>query len=294
MDDTDWNHEFAEVNDIEVHYVRHGDGPPLFLLHGWPEFWYAYRKNIPVLAEDFEVVVPDLRGFGDTENPDLSAEEGYAVADHVADVRGLADELGFDEIGIVTHDAGSYVAQEFARTHPDRLAGLFFFNCLYPGIGRRTGSGEHVEEVWYQTFNSLPWAADLVGSSRETCRLYLDHFLSHWASDPDTFDDDLDAWVDSYMQSNNIQAGFYWYNVTGDDRIELMKNGAPELPKIETPTRVMWGQDDPIHRVEFSDRLEEYFADVHFSSVPDTGHYVHYERPELTNEKVAEFFSDRF
>lgn len=289
----DWNHQFRNTNGIEIHYVRHGSGPPLFLLHGWPEFWYTYRKNIPKLAETFDVVVPDLRGFGDTENPDVSAQEGYTVSDHVEDIRGLADELGFTEFGIVTHDAGSYVAQELARTYPDRLAGLFFFNCLYPGIGRRAGRNEHIQEVWYQTFNSLPWAADLVGSSREACKTYLQHFLQHWASDPQTFEDDIDIWVDTYMQPGNLQSSFYWYNVTAADRLELMRTGAPELPKIDIPTRIMWGQDDPIHRVDFSDRLDDYFTNCHFSSVPDTGHFVHYEQPELTNEAVTEFFSRR-
>jgi pimeloyl-ACP methyl ester carboxylesterase len=66
-----WNHEHLDVNDIRIHYVRHGAGFPLVLLHGWPEFWYVFRKNVPPLSEGFDVVVPDLRGFGETEKPPL-------------------------------------------------------------------------------------------------------------------------------------------------------------------------------------------------------------------------------
>ena len=65
----DWNHCYADLPDLRVHYVRHGQGKPLFLIHGWPEFWYAWHKNIPHLAKKFDVIVPDLRGFGDTEKP---------------------------------------------------------------------------------------------------------------------------------------------------------------------------------------------------------------------------------
>ena len=71
MNGFEWNHHYLEANDIRVHYVRHGEGFPLVLLHGWPEFWYTWRKNVPVLAGEFDVVAPDLRGFGDTDKPGL-------------------------------------------------------------------------------------------------------------------------------------------------------------------------------------------------------------------------------
>ena len=71
MNELTWNHRYSRANGIEVHYVRHGRGMPLVLLHGWPEFWYVYRKNVPALAERFDVIVPDLRGFGESEKPGL-------------------------------------------------------------------------------------------------------------------------------------------------------------------------------------------------------------------------------
>ncbi|MCZ6813021.1 MAG: alpha/beta fold hydrolase, partial [Alphaproteobacteria bacterium] len=79
MTEPDWNHRYIDANGIRIHYVRHGAGMPLVLLHGWPEFWRTWRKNILPLAEHFDVVVPDLRGFGDTEKPDLPVAEGYGL-----------------------------------------------------------------------------------------------------------------------------------------------------------------------------------------------------------------------
>ena len=285
-----WNHRRLEANGIEVHYVRHGRGYPLVLLHGWPEFWYTWRKNIPVLAEGFDVVAPDLRGFGDTDKPGTPDPPKELLGNLVEDLRGLADSLGFERFGVVSHDVGAYVAQGFARKYPERLSGLFFFNCPYPGIGRRWASPESINEIWYQTFNQQPWAASLVGENRKTCRTYIRHFLDHWAHEPGLFDEDLDAWVDNFMKPGNLQGGFDWYIGTNESRIDLIRNGPPGLPKIETPTRVRWGESDPILKVEWADRLGDYFADLDFSPMREAGHFAHYERPDVANRGVSDFF----
>jgi pimeloyl-ACP methyl ester carboxylesterase len=110
-----WNHRRLEANGIGIHYVRHGGGFPLVLLHGWPEFWYTWRKNIPVLAGEFDVVAPDLRGFGDTDKPGLPDPPNRLLGDFVEDLHALANSLGFERFGVVSHDVGAYVAQGFAR-----------------------------------------------------------------------------------------------------------------------------------------------------------------------------------
>jgi len=286
-----WNHRHVDANGIAIHYVRHGEGHPLVLLHGWPEFWYVWRKNIPVLAERFDVVAPDLRGFGDSDKPGGPPEE--LLGNFVEDLRALVDSLGFDRFGVVSHDVGAYVAQGFARRYPERLSGLFFFNCPYPGIGRRWADAESINEIWYQTFNQQPWAAALVGENRKTCETYFRHFLDHWAHEPGLFDGDLHLWVDNFMKPGNLQGGFNWYISTNRSRLDLIRNGPPQLPKIETPTRIRWGESDPVLKVEWADRLGDYFADLDFSPMRGAGHFAHYERPDLANREIVEFFSDR-
>jgi pimeloyl-ACP methyl ester carboxylesterase len=291
MHGAEWNHRFVDANGIRIHYVRHGGGAPLVLLHGWPEFWYVWSKNIPALAEEFDVVAPDLRGFGDTDKP--GDPPGELLCNLVEDLRALADSLGFEQFGIVSHDVGAYVAQGFAREYQERLNGLFFFNCPYPGIGRRWASPDSINEIWYQTFNQQPWAASLVGENRKTCETYFRHFLDHWAHEPGLFDEDLDAWVDNFMKPGNLQGGFDWYIGTNESRINLIRNGPPELPKIATPTRVRWGESDPILKVEWADRLGNYFADLDFAPLRGAGHFAHYERPDLANREILDFFSKR-
>jgi pimeloyl-ACP methyl ester carboxylesterase len=291
MNGSAWNHRRLEANGIRIHYVRQGDGSPLILLHGWPEFWYVWRKNIPVLAESFDVVAPDLRGFGDSDKPG-DPPEGL-LGNLVEDLRALADSLGFERFGVVSHDVGAYVAQGFAREYPGRVSGLFFFNCPYPGIGKRWASPDSVNEIWYQTFNQQPWAASLVGENRKTCEIYFRHFLDHWAHEPGLFDEDLDAWVDNFMKPGNLQGGFDWYIGTNESRINLIRNGPPELPKIEAPTRVRWGESDPVLKVEWADRLGHYFAELDFAPLRGAGHFAHYERPGVANREILEFFSSR-
>lgn len=284
-------HHLASVNGIDIHYVRRGSGVPLVLLHGWPEFWLVWRKIIGPLSHTIDVVAPDLRGFGQSSKPDLPAAEAYRVEDHVTDLLGLVDRLGFERFGLVSHDVGAFVAQAFVRTHPGRVAGLFFFDCPYPGIGRRWADPEHLREIWYQSFHQLPLAADLVGSSRAATERYFRHFLAHWAHDPSAFDDeDVAAWVDNFSAPGNLQGGFNWYAAAHPARLELMRHGAPDLPPIEVPTRVRWGASDPILKIEWADRLGDYFSDCDFAPVEAAGHFVAWERPDLAVAEITAFF----
>ena len=183
------------------------------------------------------------------------------------------------------------MAQVFARLHPERLAGLFFFDCPYPGIGQRWAEPEHLAEIWYQSFHRLPVAVEVVGSSRAATELYFRHFLSHWAHDPNAFEEeDIAAWVDNYSAPGNLQGGFNWYAASHPARLDLMRHGAPELPLIEVPTRVRWGASDPILKVEWADRLGDYFADFDFAPVEGAGHFVAYERPDVAVAEITGFF----
>ena len=291
MGEAAWNHGYVEANGVRVHYVRQGAGMPLVLLHGWPEFWFVWRKNIPALAECFDVIVPDLRGFGESDKPLLPEPPGRLLDELVEDLRGLADALAIEGFGIVSHDVGSFVVQRFAARYPERILGLFFFNCVYPGIGRRWLEPESVVEIWYQSFHQQPWAADLVGSSREACAIYLKHFLDHWADEPGVFDEDFEVWVDNFMRPGNLRGGFDWYVGVGEARMQMMREGAPDLPKIKPPAYFLWGENDPILKVRWADRLGDYFTTFELEPVPGTGHFVHYERPGLVNGRITQFFS---
>ncbi len=281
---------YIQANGIRLHYVREGQGEPLLLLHGWPEFWYAWRKVIPDLARDFDVIVPDLRGFGDSEKPTTGPSDQAGADVHAADMLALVDGLGLKRVGVVSHDVGAYAAQSMARLRPDRLSGFFFFNCPYPGMGARAGAPEHLIEIWYQAFHRLPSAAALVGSSREACRIYFRHFLSHWAHDPHVFDEDLEVWVDNFMKPGNLQGGFNWYISAWKARLAMLRGELPAPVPIAVPTRVLWGESDPVLKSEWSDRIGDYFSNARVGTAPEAGHFVHYEKPELAAREIRAFF----
>lgn len=287
--DGDWNHELLEVGDITVHFVREGEGPPLLLLHGWPEFWWSWHRTIPHLSTQFDVIAPDLRGFGDTLDPPGAQAAGADV--HAHDIVALADALGFDTFGLVSHDVGAYVAQEVARTSPDRLSGLFFFNCPYPGIGRRWVDPTHVPEIWYQSFNQLPWAAQLVGQDRTTCQTFLQGIFEHWSHNLGSFDDYLGPFVDNFLKPGRLESGFAWYAATHAARMRLVADGAPKLPVITTPSRFFWGRHDPVIKCSWMDDLPNYFAEPHIEIAEEAGHFVHLESPEQANSRIVEFFT---
>ena len=150
---------------------------------------------------------------------------------------------------------------------------------------------DSVKEIWHQVYNQQPWATSLVGRDRTTCRTYVRHFLDHWAGRPSIFEEDLDAWVDNFMKPGNLQGGFNWYVGIDEARTELWRHGAPKLPKIGVPARFFWGEEDPLVKIEWADRLGEYFSDYSFSAAEGAGHFVHYERPEAANREIVGFFS---
>jgi pimeloyl-ACP methyl ester carboxylesterase len=279
---------------LQVHGLQAGRGAPLLLLHGWPEWSHAWRPVMSRIASPFELVAPDLRGFGDTLPVDTSPRRDIGPERHAADLLELADRLGWDRFGIVSHDVGSFVAQAIARRAPQRVAGLFFFNCVHAGIGARWGAPRHLREIWYQSFHQQAWAAELVGSSREACRIYLRHFLSHWSHRQDWIEPALDAWVDQFMKPGRLQGGFNWYGSVHEARLAAMEGRTPPAAPIAVPTRVLWGAHDPVLKAEWVDRLPETFADLEVSVQPEAGHFVHLEQPDAAASAIASFFAKVF
>ncbi len=281
---------FTDINTLRTHYLRGGAGMPLILLHGWPEWSHVWRPVMSRLVGRFDLIAPDFRGFGDTQKTALQPAKDATPDALASDILALADRLGLERFGIVAHDVGGFVAQVVARRAPERVQGLFFFNCAYPGIGARWVEPRHLLETWYQFFHQMPWAAELVGSSRDACRIYLLNFLRHWSHRKDAFDGELELWVDNFMKLGNLQGGFNWYLSNHEGRMAVIE-GSTTLPApIPTPTRVFWGAHDPILKPAWADRLPEFFTNLELSLAPDAGHFVHYETPERAANEIGKFF----
>ena len=280
-------HATIAANGAAFHVVEAGQGAPLLLLHGWPEFWLTWEPVMARLADRFRLIAPDLRGFGDSDKPDGP----FGPDDHAADLLALLDALGIARAGVVGHDVGGAAMQALARRAPERVAGLFFFDFVYPGIGARMGAPDRLNEIWYQSFHQMAFAPALVGASRDGCRAYIAHFLGHWAHRKQAFDAVLDAFTDNFMKPGNLAGGFAHYRAAHAGRIAMMQGTAPGLPAIATPTCVRWAAHDPLFPPEWTDRLGETFTDLDVAVLPGVGHFPHREDPARAAAEIAGFFA---
>lgn len=282
---------WVETGRGHLHVVVAGppEAPPLILLHGWPEFWGGYVRLIPLLGADFRLIVPDLRGFG------ASAPAGPAdgLETHVADQLTVLDALDVAAAGVVGHDVGAHIGQALALAAPARVRGLFFANCPYPGIGRRWVEEGQAGEIWYQSFNQQPWAAELVGQSRESCRLYVGHFLRHWAADPQAFDAVLEHWIDVFMAPGALEGGFAWYRANNAARLAQIERGPQPRDPITHPTRIFWGAHDPVLPARWAEGLSAYFTDLEVEVAENAGHFVFFEAAEAAASRIRAHFLGR-
>jgi pimeloyl-ACP methyl ester carboxylesterase len=278
------SHHFSTVNGVKLHYVRQGAGEPLLLIHGWPGFWFEWHKNIAALAEHYDVIVPDMRGFAYSDKPDLPPEVGYSDTAFAEDIRAFIDFYHFDKVRIVSHDFGAVWVQRFARMYPERLHKLVLFDPPYGGIGGRWFEMPQALNTWYQIFHQQPWAEDLVGSSKQATEIYLRHFLSAWSADKKLWtDDEIKAYVEAYSQPGALRGGFNCYRAVFRGGVQLA--GDP----IATPTLVLWGDSDSILPYAWTDNLPQFFTNLTLKKVEGVGHFMMREAPDRVNAEIIEF-----
>ncbi len=286
MKPADFKHHNVTANGINLHYVRQGAGAPLLLIHGWPGFWYEWHLNIGPLSEHFDVVVPDMRGYGYSDKPAVSPADGYTDTHFAEDIRGLCDALRFEKVRIVSHDFGAIWVQKFARMYPERLEKLVLFDPPYPGIGARWFQLPHVFNTWYQLFHQMPWAEDLVGASRESIRIYVSHFLQQWSADKKLWsDEEIEEYVEAFSQPGAIRGGFNCYRAALSGGAF---SGGGDL-KVQQPTLVLWGDGDSIIPFEWSDNIPQFFPDSTVKKVEGAGHFMMREKPDIVNAEIIAF-----
>ncbi len=296
-----WHHGFADVEPgVRLHYVEQGDGPLLLLLHGFPDFWYSWRHQIPALAEaGYHVVAPDLRGYNDSSKPrDVRA---YRMQRLSADVRALIQHFGEERAVIVGHDWGGAVAWQFALRHRRRTHRLIVLNAPHPAAyarnmrwGRRLNLRQ-LRRSWYVFFFQLPWLPEYV-LARNDYRFIANVFRGA-AVHKDAFPDDvIRRYKEAAAKPGALRGGINYY------RASFRAGGLPrlfagrriELPKLEMPTLVIWGAQDAALGVELTQGMDRYFAGpFQVKYVPDASHWVHQERPHLCNEYVREFLEQQ-
>jgi pimeloyl-ACP methyl ester carboxylesterase len=272
-------HVSAATDGFRLAYDRGGAGTPAVLLHGWPGDRRDYRQVVPLLT-GLDVVVPDLRGFGESDKH-LADPAAYSAAAQARGVIALIGELGLRDVVIAGYDIGSRIGQTVAADRPDLVRGLVIAPPL-PGIGDRILSADAQREFWYQSFHQLALAEELVDGKPGAVRAYLAHFWSHWSGPSFRLADaDLDRLVERYGQPGAFTASLGWYRAGAGSVARSLAEQAPRpADRVHVPTTVLWPGHDPLFPVPWSDRLDDFFDDARLRLLPSAGHFSPLEAPD--------------
>ena len=284
-----WEHRQAIVNGIRLHYVEAGSGPLVILLHGFPEFWYAWRHQIPALAAaGCHVIAPDMRGYNLSEKP--AGVRAYMLASLTADVAALIEHLGAAQATVVGHDWGGGVAWAVPMRYPHLVERLVILNAPHPGaLLRELKTPDQLRKSWYMFFFQLPWLPELAIRSGN-CAILRD-MLRHEPRRPGAFsEEDIGLYVQALMQPGALTAALNYYRALGR-RSPL--RAAREVRRIDVPTLLIWGEQDPYLSIRLTRDLERWVPDLRVERIPEASHWVQADAPERVNSLINDFLHAR-
>lgn len=278
-------HCYTDVNGIRMHYVTAGSGPLLLLLHGFPEFWYSWRQQIPALSPYFTVVAPDLRGYNETEKPAW----GYELDVLVTDVRELIRALGHTEAIVAGHDWGGALAWYLAIAYPHRVSRLIALNMPHPALFARAlrTNPMQVLRSLYISFFQLPWLPEALLRANNYAlieRVLCDDLVRKDALSAQ----DIQAFKDAVRKPGALTSALNWYRALRREHSWLMDTPM----RVEMPTLLIWGQQDRALGTELTHGTERYAEDLHICYITRCSHWVQQEQPELVNRYILDFLSD--
>ncbi len=288
----------AKLGSLKLHYAHTGkteEGqtkkPLLLCMHGFPEFWYTWHQQLESLSDDFFVVAPDMRGFNLSDKP--QGLEFYTLQELVNDALALVNHLGYETFTLVGHDWGGLMAWTLATLHPEVLDKLIIINSPHPRIHQQllTHSKRQIASSQYVSKFLVNSAAEKL--SRNNFDLMW-RFAFNDLVDKGIFGDkEKDIYKPAWAQEGALEATLGLYRAsnfvahTGDS--EISAKTAPIANQISTDTLVIWGMDDTALSSECLDGLECYVPSLQIIEVPNAGHCVIHERPELINQSIKNF-----
>jgi pimeloyl-ACP methyl ester carboxylesterase len=284
IDNVTFSHHMASVNRIQLHYVIGGHGNPIVLIHGWPQTWYEWRHVMPALAKNYTVIVPDLRGLGDSSKP-LTGYDGKTTAE---DIYQLVSQLGFKQIFLVGHDIGAQTAYSYAAAHPNNVSKLVIMDFIFPGfVPASLGTGP-----WWFAFHQTPDIPETLVQGKE--KEYLTWFYKGLAYNPSAITQtDIDEFVSHYSAPGGMRAGFEYYRSFPQDAKDNKELAA--TAKLPMPVLVLAGAIYPalggqLPGTPTLSSTQSLASNVHGVIVPLSGHWTPEERPDFVTNELANFF----
>jgi pimeloyl-ACP methyl ester carboxylesterase len=254
-------------------------------MHGWPGFWWEWYKCIGALAEEFDVIAPDMRGYGDSDKPDLNDLSKYHLNVVTDDHANLLKHLGIERAYMVGHDYSALIMHKFVRVYRGMTIKGLTIDPIVPGFEERYLSVGHFPESWYSQFHQLDMAVEVVSSSRAATRAYFKHFLSHWSYDKNLItDEEMEIYTDNFVKPGNIHGGFNFY------RANLSLTSAPWTPLDRTisdvPMIFLAGMGDTVVPAVWTDQVTNWYNNYTIEYVRDGGHFLMMEKPDLVIDRI--------
>jgi pimeloyl-ACP methyl ester carboxylesterase len=287
-------HEYAEVNGVRLHYAKAGNGKKLILfVHGFPEFWYEYKKQLEEFGNTYTAVAPDMRGYNLSSKP--KELEKYQVSYMVEDLRQLAEKLGHKKFILVAHDWGGAIAWAFALAHPERLEKLVIINAPHPAVFQRelASNPEQQKASQYMLMFRSPQAESLL--SANNYEALVQAVLADGLKTGVFTEEDKKAYIEAWSQPGALTGGLNYYRAAnagppaaGETRASAPAPG-PDAFIVKVPTLVIWGEKDTALLTSSLDGLDAFVPRLTIKRIPDGTHWVIHERPDLVNRYIREF-----
>lgn len=267
----------AEVDGVKLHYLTAGTGPAVILLHGYTQTSRMWRSIIPLLADKFTVIAPDLPGIGDSEIP----KDGLDMKTAAIRIHALAKSLGVEKARVVGHDIGLMVAYAYAAQFPAETEKLVVMDAFLPGVA----GWENVYNnpgIWHFRFNG-PTPEALVRGRERT---YFEHFWNNFAADKDHSLSEADrvAYTAAYARPGRMRAGwayFVSFQQAAKDFAELSKT------KLTMPVLAIGGEK--ANGTLLGEQMKIVATDATMVVLKDTGHWVMEEQPKETTDALMKF-----
>lgn len=277
-----WQHEYITTNGVKLHYVTQGNGALILMLHGFPEFWYSWRHQIPAFAADYKVVAPDLRGYNDSDKP--KEQLAYVMDEFIKDIEGVITGLGYDKCVLVGHDWGGAIAWHFAYSRPQMVEKLIVLNIPHPAkMAEGLRTPQQLLRSWYMFLFQLPEIPEALIQASDY--QLIETMITAGVVNKSAFTKtDIDAYKDAVAKRGALTAMLNYYRNIPQQR---MLN--TDWSILEVPTLMIWGESDVALGKELTNNTEAYVRNLQIKYIPNCSHWVQQEQPQLVNRYMREF-----
>ncbi len=280
-----WQHRSARIHGIRLHYVEAGSGSPVILLHGFPEFWYGWRKQIGPLTEaGYQLLIPDQRGYNDSDKP--TGVSAYRIEELAQDILGLIEASGHEKARLVGHDWGGIIAWHLALTHPERVESLAVMNSPHPQSFLRSFLLDPTQSARsaYAIFFQIDWLPEAICRNNDW-ELVVQTMIN--TSLPGSFtEEDFDRYRQAWWRRGAFTAMLNWYRASF--RTPPMLAGDQQ---IHVPVLLIWGAKDfalsrgmAVDSIDLCDNGRLVMLDY-------ATHWVQHDEAPRVNELLLEFLS---